>query len=149
MAGQYQTPIYTEQGGAHRVYGAGAAMTHLDQQIPMGATITVGAEATNVINVAVQLLSKEGTDLANRGVVHFYLAGDANGDTLATAPSGGIAVGTDGLCIETLADLAGMLVSEADGDIDINITDTGTPTIYLVLVLPTGARVISGAITFA
>jgi hypothetical protein len=41
------------------------------------------------------------------------------------------------------------LVSEADGDIDVNILDTGTPTFYLILVMPDGSRVASGAITFA
>lgn len=117
---------------------------------PAGATIVVGTEATNVINVTVQLTDGNGADLAVRGAVMFYLSDDANGDSHSgTAPSGGIAIGTDGVCIEWAANTAGMLISESDGDIDIDITDTGTPTFYLILVMPNGKLVASGAITFA
>lgn len=41
------------------------------------------------------------------------------------------------------------LVSEVDGDIDLNITESGADTWYLILVLPNGLLVVSGAITFA
>lgn len=116
-----------------------------------GATITVGAEATNVINVAIQLEQPDGTDLATIGVVHAYLSDSAAGDGVSTtAPTGGVALGTDGnILVEFTADKIFLLQSEADGDIDIDITDTGTPTFYLVVVLPSGEKVISGAITFA
>ena len=113
------------------------------------ASFVVGTEATNVINVAVQLQDGDGNDLTSRAAVFAYLSSDANGDALATAPTGGVAIGTDGLAVETLSEQAFWLVSEADGDIDIDITDTGTPTMYLVVVLPTGVLAISGAITFA
>lgn len=149
MAGQYNTQFYVEQGGNDVVFGTGSTLTVHGTDIPMDASFTIGAEAANAINVVIQLQDKDGNDLANRGTVHFYLSSDANGDALATAPTGGIAIGTDGLCIETLADQAGILVSESDGDIDVTITDIGTPTIYLVLIMPLGHRVISGAITFA
>lgn len=120
----------------------------VDNQVA-SATFVVGAEAANVINVAVQLKDAAGTDMATRVCLPWYLSGDANGDSLATAPTGGIAIGTDGLLIETLDNQAGLVTSEADGDIDVDITDTGTPTMYLVLVLPNGSLAISGAITFA
>lgn len=113
------------------------------------ATFVVGVEGTNTINVAVQLQDQNGVDLAQRGAVRGYLSADANGDSLASAPSGGLVIGTDGLCIEEVADRAFTLVSESDGDIDITITDTGTPTMYLVLILPDGSLAVSGAITFA
>lgn len=117
---------------------------------PLDATIVVGTEATNIINVAIQLKDAGGADLAVRGSVGFYLADDANGDTLSsTAPNGGMAIGTDGAMIEWAANLSGQLISESDGDIDIDITDTGTPTFYLIVVLPDGSLVASGAITFA
>lgn len=65
-----------------------------------GASITVGAEATNVINVAIQLKDQDGRDLAVRGVVKGYLSNDANGDSLLTTlPTGGFAIGTDGVLI--------------------------------------------------
>lgn len=117
---------------------------------PAGATINVGSESTNVINVAVQLTDENGDDLAVRAALPFYLADDDDGDTPSTtAPDGGIAIGTDGAMLEWTDNLSGLLISEADGDIDIDITDTGTPTFYLVLVLPTGKLVVSDAITFA
>ena len=118
-----------------------------------GATVVVGTEAGDVINVTIQLQTgKDGAlvDLAQRAAVQVYLSDDANGDALAgTAPSGGIAIGTDGLLIENVANKAGMVVSEADGDIDINITEAGVDTWYLVLVMPDGSLIVSGAITFA
>ena len=113
------------------------------------ATFTIGTQAGDAINVAVQLKDSIGGEMAVRTTLAWYLSGNANGDTLATAPNGGIAIGTDGLLIETLADLAGLVTSEADGDIDVTITDSGTPTVYLVLVMPDGSLEVSGAITFA
>ena len=116
-----------------------------------GASFTVGTEASNKINVAVQLTDSEGQDLTRRNTVQAYLAGDANGDSLATAPSGAVAIGTDGLKLSSGGDskIIFGLTCESDGDIDIDITESGTPTIYLVIVLPSGKLVISPAITFA
>lgn len=109
---------------------------------------SVGAEATNVINVGIQL--KQGSNLAQRGSVFAYLSDDANGDSVAgTAPGGGVAIGTDGVAIPVVAGKAFQLVSEVDGDIDLDITETGADTWYLVVVLPSGELKVSGAITFA
>ena len=114
-----------------------------------GATITVGAEGSNAINVAIQLLDQNLRDLAQRGTVGFYLSDDANGDSItATAPSSGIAIGTDGLMREYITDKAGRLTSESDGDIDITLTEASTGTWYLVLEMPDGSLKVSGAITF-
>jgi len=113
------------------------------------ASFVVGAEATNAINIVIQLKKWDGSDLTVSGAVLAYLSGEAAGGTLASAPQTGIAIGTDGLMIETLADQAFWLISETDGDIDVTIPDTGKPTFYLVLVLPNGRLAVSGAITFA
>lgn len=119
-------------------------------KMKVGAKFTVGAEDTNAINVAVQLVDRQnGNEINERIALTWYLAGDANGDSVASAPSGGIAIGTDGLLLEWTANVSGLVVSESDGDIDVTITDTGTPTMYLVLVAPDGKLLISGAITFA
>lgn len=116
---------------------------------PTDATITVGTENTNVINVAIQLLDGNGDALANAAAVTFYLSDNATGSGIAaTVPSGGIAIGTDGVLAEFVSGDAGILISEADGDIDIDITEVGADTFYLVLVMPSGKVVISGAITF-
>jgi hypothetical protein len=111
------------------------------------ATITVGAEAANVINVAIQLKDAAAADLARRGFVQAYLSDDANGDSIvATAPDT-VAIGTDGLYIPLISAKRFDLVSEADGNIDINITKSGADTFYLVLIIGDKLTV-SGAITF-
>lgn len=114
------------------------------------ATLTVGTQAGDVINVAIQLTDAEGNNLAARASVFAYLSDDANGDSIAgTAPSGGWAIGTDGLLIPVVAGKAAHLVSESDGDIDVSITEAGADTWYMILVDPTGRLIASGAITFA
>ena len=113
------------------------------------ATISVSAEDTNVVTATIQLKDRFGGDLARRGVVFGYISSDANGDALSAAHDGGCAIGTDGLMIETLANQAFWLVSEADGDIDIEFTDSGDFTAYLVLVMPDGRLVISDVMTHA
>lgn len=121
------------------------------KNLKLSADFTVGAEAGNAINVAVQLKDRlNKNDLGERAAVQFYLADDAAGDTpSATAPDGGIAIGTDGALIEHAANLSGLAISEVDGDIDIDLTESGTGTWYLVLVMPDGQLQVSGAITFA
>jgi hypothetical protein len=115
------------------------------------AVFTVGTEAANVINVAVQFNDADGVAMAKASSVSFYLADDAAGQTpSSSAPDGGIAIGTDGALIEWAANLSGLITSEADGDVDIDMTHAaGAATWYLVVVLPNGDLAISDAITFA
>jgi len=128
------------------VTSTAAELNLLDGQIG-AAVITVGTEAANVINVAIQLNDAAGVALARRGFVSAYLSDDANGDSIvATAPDT-VAAGTDGLYMPLIDKKRFDLVSEADGDIDINITKSGADTYYLVLVLGDKLTV-SGAITF-
>lgn len=116
----------------------------------VNASFTIGAEATNSINVAVQLEWANGEPVDRRMSVLAYLSDDANGDSVAgTAPDGNVAIGTDGVLIPIVADKAFQLISEADGDIDLDIGESGADTWYLVIVLPSGDLVVSGAITFA
>jgi len=114
------------------------------------ATAVAGAEAANVVNVAIQLLDADGNALQARASLTAYLSDDANGDSVAgTAPDGGVAIGTDGLAIPLVAGKAWILTSEADGDIDLDATESGTDTWYLVLVMPDGSLIVSNAITMA
>ncbi len=114
------------------------------------ASFTIGAENTNAINVAIQLADRRnGGDLTERAAIQWYLAADTNGDSIATAPSGGIAIGTDGLLIEHSNNLAGVAISESDGDIDVTITESTAKSFYLILIMPDGKLYSSGAITFA
>lgn len=111
---------------------------------------TIGAEGANAINVAIQLVDREnGNELTERAALQWYLAADTNGDSIATAPSGGIAIGTDGLLIEHTNNIAGFVVSEADGDIDVTITESTAKSFHLILIAPDGKLYSSGAITFA
>lgn len=113
------------------------------------ATFTVGAEDTNVINIAVQLTDQYGNDLAYKAVVDYYVSTDTAGDTLG-ADEGTLAIGTDGTILkEHTDDIIGMVRSEADGDIDFNYTSTGSNTVYLNLRMPDGRTVQSGAIAWA
>lgn len=117
--------------------------------LPESASFTLGAEAGNVINVAIQLLDGRGDEIATRCAIPFYLSDDADGDTVVAAATS-LAIGTDGLAIESVSNSHGLLVSEADGDIDLNIGDaSGAATYYLVLVMPSGKLVVSQAIEFA
>lgn len=115
-----------------------------------GVGFTIGTEAANAINVALQLRGVNGGDIAIRGNVFAYLSDDAYGNSIvATAPDGGWAIGTDGLLIPVVANKSAFFTSESDGDIDVTITESSTKTCYLVVVLPDGSLVVSSAITFA
>ena len=126
------------------------------QQLQIDASFVIGAEAANIINVGIQLKDdKTQQDLAVRAAVRAYLSDDANGDSIvATAPSGAVAIGTDGVAWDESANGASSkkvfgLVSESDGDIDVNITEAGVKTLYMILVMPNGRLIPSAAVTFA
>lgn len=115
-----------------------------------GARITVGAEASNVRAIGIQLTDLAGRDISYRAVVDLVLLADANGDAFAaTGGSTGIAIGTDGALLATVAKKRWTAISEADGDIDLTWTDTGTEAAYLAVVLPNGQMVISAPLTNA
>lgn len=117
---------------------------------PMGCTFNIGTEGTNTILVSMQLTDAAGAALAVSAAVHAYISDDADGSSLvATAPSGGWAITTDGLLIPIVTNKAAILISEADGDIAVTLTETGTKTVYIVVILPSGKLAISGAVTFA
>lgn len=115
------------------------------------ASFTIGTESGGgAIIVSIQLKDANGKDMAVRTCVPFYFSDDANGDSvIATAHSGAVAIGTDGVARFITAKKDGFLTSEADGDIDISITEAGAKTAYLVLVMPDGTLKVSGAITHA
>lgn len=117
--------------------------------IGSGTTLTVGTEAADVITVTVQFKDVNHVNLAQRVGCKYYLSTDAEGDNLASAPTGGVAAGAAGLVIEDVTDVSGWLVSNSSGVVNVAITDSGTPTLYLILILPDGTLKQSGAITFA
>lgn len=127
--------------------------TEVNAGSPRGATITVGAEAADSINVAIQLFNDaaKSTECTGVSVVTAILSDSASTAVpCTTAPDGDIAVGTDGAILtEHVADKVFVLESEADGDIDLDIGEAAGGTWYLHVILPDGAVEVSDAITFA
>lgn len=121
----------------------------MDLRAVSSVSFTVGTEAANTINVALQAKDADGNDVAQAVCLPWYLSSDSAGQAIGTAHSSAPAIGTDGHLITTLASLAGLLTFEADGDADIDFLDTGTGTVYLCVVLPDGSLAISDAITHA
>lgn len=122
------------------------------KEVKLDAVFTIGAEAGDSINVAIQFVDWEnGGDVDEVVEVWGYLSDDSGGiGVAATVPAGDVAIGTDGAILgELVADKVFLFQSEADGDLDIDIGETGADTFYLVLIMPDGRRVVSNAITFA
>ena len=113
------------------------------------ADITVGAEAANVINLAIQIRDGNGDDVKERMWLQYYVSSDANGDTV-NSDLGTLAIGTDGTILgEHTDDVLGLVLSESDGDIDFDFTSTSAQTAYLHLLAPNGKKIASAAITHA
>lgn len=114
---------------------------------PGAAVHTVAAAGGGAQTDSIQVNDEAGTAMAEPVSLSWYLADDAAGITPSTlAPDGGVAAGTDGALIESVANLSGFAVTEADGDLDVTVTAT-TGSWYLVLVLPDGTLSISTVIT--
>lgn len=119
----------------------------LDNQVA-SVTIGVGSDQGTTVAVTLQFKDAAGADMATPVCVSWYYSTDSAGlDPMGTAHDGGTAIGSDGALIEHIADLSGLMISEADGDVDLVVTDAGAFTAYLVVVLPTGALAISAVIT--
>jgi hypothetical protein len=114
------------------------------------ATITVGDPTLGAFPVTIQLKNAQGGDLSNPRAVFAYLSKDADGSTICTdsTDTSEFVIGTDGLLVETVTDVAGWLVAESDGDIDVVITVITTKKAYLVLVMPDGQLVISDEMAY-
>lgn len=115
------------------------------------ASITVGAEATNVINVAIALKNDRRKAIVGARYVKVYLSDAATGIGLtATTMTGSPAIGTLGTIINTtVTKKMWEILTDANGNFDLNVGDSGTPTFYLVVLFPDGTIQVSSAITFA
>ena len=114
------------------------------------AVFTIGSENTDVINVSVQLKDLTGNNIAIVAGVQIYLSDNSNGSSLsASSPSGGIAIGTNGILLPIITDKYATVISTSSGVFDINITEITAKTFYVVVLLPLGKLVISSAVTFA
>ncbi len=131
--------IYLWDGTVYRAFG----------DVPT-ASISVGAEAADTIQVTIQLKTPAGANVATETPVTAWLV-DSNSKTAAltsAAPSGGWVAGVGRLLEQSTTNKKAEWVSNSSGVVRIDITEAGTPTWYLVVRV--GHRlVISGAITFA
>ncbi len=145
--------VFTSLHGRRLGIGAANQLVSHDINISqpcVDATITVGAEASNVRAITIQLKDANGNDI--NYVETVQVAVFANAALTAFASTGGsigIAIGTDGALLPIVAKKLFLLTSEADGDIDLTWTDTGTEAAYLALYLPNGRVIVSDALTNA
>lgn len=95
---------------------------------------SVGAESTDTITVTCTFKDTNGRTLANKAGVKCWLSDRSDGMSLATVPTGGIAINTgvaNGLLIEDINNSSFTLVCNATGGAVLDIIDSGTPTLYL------------------
>lgn len=110
------------------------------------ASITVGAENTNVRAITIQLKDANGNDINYVETVEIIVFSSAAMTAFAgTGGSTGIAIGTDGALLAVVAKKYFLATSEADGDIDLTWTDTGTESVAVGVRLPNGRVVVSEA----
>ena len=112
---------------------------------------TVGAKSGNVINVAAQLYSgdlKEYVPVCVGFVFSTTLSTTGGNGITPTAPSGGIAIGTNGLLLTEITNEAGDVITNASGQFDINVTQTTGTTFYLYLLMADGSLAVSPALAF-
>lgn len=110
------------------------------------ASITVGAEDTNVRAITIQLKDAAGRDINYVETVEVIVFGSAAMTAFAgTGGSTGIAIGTDGALLPIVAKKYFLATSEADGDIDLTWTDTGSESVAVGIRLPNGRVVVSDA----
>jgi hypothetical protein len=112
-------------------------------------TFTIGAEAADVIAVAIQLKDAKGQALPAAHVAQAWLSDAAGGAATATSPSGAVAAGANGLVVRELSPKVHLvLATNGAGQVDLSITHTGARTWYLNL--EWGGRLYSsGPISFA
>ena len=130
------------------ITASGAELNLNDNQVA-NAVYTITPEATDVVKLAIQLNDAAGVAMAIPSCLRWYLSSDAAGQVIAAAPSSGIAIDVDGLLQEFTANVAGMVTSEADGDISLDIEDNTTRNIFFNMVMPTGAIVTSAVLAFS
>lgn len=149
-----QVPVYNPTGTTAADKDRAMTMTKLAnvpsviKNLADSAEITVGAEATNVRDITVQLSDADGTALTSMAVVHLVVFADAAGAALSSGGSTGIALDADGLILATIVSKKVFLAMTDDtGLLTLTWTDTGTDAAYLGVVLPDGRVVIGAAMT--
>ena len=114
------------------------------------ATFAIGTQAVQSRTVSVTLKTAAGAAISHAGVVDVYLSDASTGlDIAATAPSGGVAIGSAGKVLAAIT--AGKLikvVTNATGGVDLILTENTAKSFYICIVLPNGRIIVSSAIAF-
>ena len=138
-------------GGRKLRQAENLSLTSNDIQVTppcVDATITVGAESTDVRAITIQLKDATGADINYVEHVRASLFTTSGMTAYATTGgSTGIAIGTDGALLALVNKKVFILTSESDGDIDLTWTDSGTEPAFLALHLPNGRTIVSAALT--
>ena len=121
------------------------------------AAFTIGAEAADAIEVAIQFSDDESDPLTGVTAVEVYLSSDADGEVpidAAGVPDMIPSDGGPGAILSTPqanVQLGWRLLTDSAGAVEVVLTNAGdgADTVYLNAVLPNGKVVTSGAITFA
>ena len=119
----------------------------------VGVTITVSAEGATVANqrdITMQFTKADGTDCDAVVFFKIHMFADAAGAAfVTTGGSTGVAAGTDGALLATVAKKSFLATSESDGDFDCIYTDTGTESVFMAVELPNGRLVFADELTNA
>ena len=118
--------------------------------MPIDASITVGAAHTSAVAATIQLKDYLGDALAVSGSVIAFLTSDAAGlDINTTALTTDMVIVTNGSLAILLANKVYLLTSEANGTIGVQLGyTTGAKDFYLVIILPSGKKVVSSKFEF-
>lgn len=113
-----------------------------------GVDITVGDLDTNAYDVSIQVLDQNLANIGQQVRLEWWISSTADGLTLASALTGGVTDGGDGMVFQQTTGRLGFLVTEEDGHSDLILTDSGNPKVWLCLKLPDGTTAISDPINF-
>lgn len=114
-------------------------------------TFTYGTEAANARSVTLQLKDDQGTAIAVKTAVRFFLSQAAGGDAIVTtAPDGGIAIGASGkILVVNTAGKDLYCITDATGKLILTITESTAKNFFPNAVLPTGELINGATLTFA
>jgi hypothetical protein len=141
---------HVEQNQSQKEAAINAGFEALDNaagRVP-NVTLTVGAEASNVIQVSIQFKKPNAANLSQREGALIWLSDAANTAPTSDPPSGGWAAGVGYKIHDLTSGVVGYFASDANGLIRVDITEAAADTWYLHALV--GNQVyVSGAITFA
>jgi hypothetical protein len=126
------TPTWVQMGGGSNI----------------SADVTISAETSDEIELAVQLVDSSGNDITSGNhALYMFFSDDDTVINFSVDPPEGLSVGAAGTFNEIVADTY-FLAFFDNGEFWITVEETGAKTWYLVVILPGGEYIVSSAITF-